>query len=68
MGTQAAMVAADTPDTRSWSTLPARITFGRQRVAPGRHEVRLAASGVSKRQALSVPPKGWGVMVLTVLR
>jgi len=68
MGTQAAMVAADTPDTRSWSTLPARITFGRQRVAPGQHDVRLVASGVSKRQGLNLGPKGWGVLVLTVLR
>jgi tetratricopeptide (TPR) repeat protein len=68
MGTQAAMVAADTPDTRSWSTLPARITFGRERLPPGRHDVRLVASGVSKRQALTLGPKGWGVLVLTVLR
>ena len=27
LGTQATMTATDTPDTRSWSTLPARIAF-----------------------------------------
>jgi tetratricopeptide (TPR) repeat protein len=35
LGTQATMTAADTPDTRSWSTLPARMAIGRVRVAPG---------------------------------
>jgi uncharacterized protein len=44
--TQAAMVAADIPDTRSWATLPARIAIARVRVPAGRHSVRLSAQGV----------------------
>jgi hypothetical protein len=68
LGTQATMTAADTPDTRSWATLPARIAVGRQRIAPGAHVVRIRARGVEKRQEINVPPGGWVVIPLTVLR
>ncbi len=68
LGTQATMTAADTPDTRSWSTLPARIAFGRMRVPPGKHTIRLRVRGVEKRQVVDVPPGGWAVIPLTVLR
>jgi hypothetical protein len=68
LGTQATLTAVDTPDTRSWSTLPARIAFGRVRVAPGRRTIRLVARGTEKRQVIDVPKGGWAVVVLTVLR
>lgn len=68
LGTQATMTAVDTPDTRSWSTLPARIAFGRVRVAPGAHEVVLTARGTQKRQRVNVPKNGWAVVYLTALR
>jgi len=68
LGTQVAMTAADTPDTRSWSTLPARIAFGRVRVPPGMHDVVLMASGVRKTQRVHLGPRGWAVVNLTVLR
>lgn len=68
LGTQATMTAADTPDTRSWSTLPARIAFGRVRVPAGKHEIRLRAGGVEKRQTVNVRANGWAVVSLTVLR
>jgi hypothetical protein len=68
LGSQAVLTAADTPDTRSWSTLPARIAFGRMRVAPGKHSVRLSARGRSKSVKIDVPENGWAVVVLTVLR
>jgi hypothetical protein len=67
LGTQATMTAVDTPDTRSWSTLPARIAVARMRVPPGRHEVRVRVRGVEKRQQLDVPARGWAVVPLTVL-
>jgi hypothetical protein len=67
LGTQAALTAADTPDTRSWSTLPARIAFGRVRVRPGTHWVQLAARGVTKRKRVVVRPRGFAVVNLTVL-
>jgi hypothetical protein len=62
------MTAIDTPDTRSWSTLPARIAFGRKRVAPGKYTVVLRVSGVEKRQVIDVPAHGFAVVPLTVLR
>jgi hypothetical protein len=68
LGTQATMTALDTPDTRSWSTLPARIAFGRTRVAPGQYTVVLRVSGVEKKQVITVPSRGWAVVPLTVLR
>lgn len=68
LGTQATMSAADTPDTRSWSTLPARVVFGRSIVEPGEHAVELRAEGQSVRKKVQVPAGGWAVVALTVLR
>jgi hypothetical protein len=68
LGTQATLTAVDTPDTRSWSTLPARIAFGRVRVPPGLHTVTLSARGVVKRSRVRITPGGWRVVNLTVLR
>jgi hypothetical protein len=68
LGAQATLTAVDTPDTRSWSTLPARIAFGRTRVAPGRRVIRLRVRGTEKRQVVDIPKGGWAVVTLTVLR
>jgi hypothetical protein len=68
LGTQVAMTATDTPDTRSWSTLPARIAIARIRVPAGQHVVDLAVSGAQKRQTVKLSPGGWAVVNLTVLR
>jgi uncharacterized protein len=68
LGTQATMTAADTPDTRSWSTLPARIAIGRARVPPGQHTIELVARGVHKRATVKLEPGGWTMAMLTVLR
>lgn len=68
LGTQATMTATDTPDTRSWATLPARIAVGRLRVKPGKHRVRVSVSGRQKAQEIEMPERGWAVVVLTVLR
>jgi uncharacterized protein len=68
LGTQATLTATDVPDTRSWATLPARMAFGRVRVAPGEHWVLLGASGFEKRERVDVRPGGWAVVNLTVLR
>ncbi|MFO0571179.1 MAG: hypothetical protein U0263_36455 [Polyangiaceae bacterium] len=67
LGTQASLVAADTPDTRSWSTLPARIAMGRIWVRPGTHEVWLGARSVGKSQRITLQKGGFGVVNLTVL-
>lgn len=67
LGAQATLTAMDTPDTRSWATLPARIAIGRIRVPPGTHVVDVEARGVRKRQTVSVGAGGWAVVNLTVL-
>ncbi|MBX3128095.1 MAG: hypothetical protein KF718_15330 [Polyangiaceae bacterium] len=67
LGAQATLTATDTPDTRCWATLPARIAFGRVRVAPGAHTIELQARGVTKRQTVRVTPGGFAVVALTVL-
>jgi uncharacterized protein len=67
LGVQATLTATDTPDTRSWATLPARIAFGRVRVRPGTHIVNLNAAGGHKRQSVTVAPGGWAVVNLTAL-
>jgi len=68
LGTQVAMTATDTPDTRSWSTLPARIAVGRVRLPAGQHVVDIAVSGEQRRQTVTLAPGGWAVVNLTVLR
>jgi hypothetical protein len=67
LGTQATMTAVDTPDTRSWATLPARIAFGRVRLPSGRHTIRVRARGVEKRQTIDLRANGFAVIPLTVL-
>ncbi|MDH5671005.1 MAG: hypothetical protein OEZ06_02590 [Myxococcales bacterium] len=68
LGTQATMTATDTPDTRSWAALPARIAFGRVRVPPGIHQITLRAGGFQKTQRVKVTPRSWAVIPLTSLR
>jgi hypothetical protein len=68
LGTQATLTALDTPDTRSWSTLPARIAIGRVQVAPGTHYVDLTARGETQRVKVTLKPGGWAAVVHTVLR
>jgi len=67
LGTQATLTAADTPDTRCWSTLPARIAFSRVQLPPGTHWVDVTVRGVHKRQPITLTPGGWAVVNLTVL-
>jgi uncharacterized protein len=68
LGTQAALTAADTPDTRSWVTLPARMEVTRLRLKPGRHRVVLSAQGQTRTFDVNMEPGGWEVVSLTSLR
>jgi uncharacterized protein len=68
LGTQATLTATDIPDTRSWGTLPARIAIGRVSLPPGDHQVEVSASGLSRKQTLTLKPGGWAVVSLTALR
>lgn len=68
LGAQATLTAFDTPDTRSWSTLPARIAIGRIRVPAGQHTVDMAVGTERRQKVLNLQPGGWAVLNLTMLR
>ena len=68
LGTQATLTALDTPDTRSWETLPARVAVTRLRVAPGKHTVHLEARGVRRDVPVDVEKGGWKTVSLMALR
>jgi hypothetical protein len=68
LGAQATLTATDIPDTRSWSTLPARIAIGRVQLPPGKYQVELSASGMSRKAPIELEPGGYAVVSLTVLR
>ncbi len=67
LGTQATLTAADTPDTRSWAMLPARMAFGRQRLAPGTYDITLSARGFTRTERIRITPGGFALLNLTVL-
>jgi hypothetical protein len=68
LGTQATLTALDTPDTRSWETLPARVAIARVRVPAGKHSIRLEARGVRRQVTVDVEKGGWSVVSLMALR
>lgn len=68
LATTATLSAFDTPDTRGWVTLPARIAIARRRVPAGRHVIRLGARGADKAVEVNLQPGGWAVVPLMALR
>jgi len=68
LGTQATLTALDTPDTRSWEALPARVSVARMRLAPGKHTIRLAARGTSRQREVNVTAGNWNFVSLSALR
>lgn len=67
LATQATLTAADTPDTRSWATLPARMAFGRVMLPAGTRLVQLNARGAQTVKKVNITPGGFAVVNLTVL-
>jgi hypothetical protein len=68
LGAQATLTALDTPDTRSWETLPARVAVARVRVPAGKHAVTLAARGTIRTVNVDVEAGSWAVASLMALR
>jgi hypothetical protein len=68
LGTQATLTVLDTPDTRSWETLPARVAIARVRVPAGKHALRIAARGAVRSVDVEVEKGGWAVVSLMALR
>ncbi len=67
LGSQAALSAADTPDTRSWATLPARMAIARVRLASGTYRVQLSANGRVRNHNVTLKAGGFRVLTHTVL-
>ena len=68
LGTQATLTALDTPDTRSWETLPARVAVARVRLPAGRHKILIDARGWNRSQEIVVEKGSWQVVSLMALR
>lgn len=68
LAAQATLTALDTPDTRSWETLPARVAVGRVQLPPGRHHVELDVRGWRRSQDILVEKGSWQVVSLMALR
>ncbi|MEZ4256790.1 MAG: hypothetical protein R3A78_13960 [Polyangiales bacterium] len=68
LGTQATLTALDTPDTRSWGTLPSEVAIYRVNLPPGKHVVTVSARGEVQREEFVLEPNGWKALNLTVLR
>jgi len=69
---EASLVALDRPDTRSWTTLPARVHLGRSLVPAGTHTVEVKVHGPGgwqrRRLQVDVPAGGFVVVDVTTLR
>ncbi|HWB81352.1 MAG TPA: hypothetical protein VG755_40595 [Nannocystaceae bacterium] len=66
------LVALDRPDTRSWTTLPARIFVARATVPAGKHELVVKVHGPGgwqrRKMQVDVPASGFAVVDVTTLR
>lgn len=68
LATTATLAVLDTPDTRSWSTLPARVSMARVRVPAGRHVVRMRVRGTVRSVTIDAQPGGWSFVTASELR
>ena len=72
LAAEGAMVAADKPDTRSWTLLPAFVFVARVPVQPGQHKVTVTAMGSGAREthdfSVDVKAGGFAVLDVTTLR
>ncbi|MFS8067136.1 MAG: hypothetical protein ACMG6S_12260, partial [Byssovorax sp.] len=68
LASQVTLTALDTPDTRAWATLPARLALARLRVPAGEHEITLGARGEQKRVKVTLEKGGWALVPLMTLR
>jgi hypothetical protein len=72
LAVEGALVAADTPDTRSWVTLPSHVVVSRSEVPPGRQQVVVDFEGHLGRERrvfdVDVAPGGFAVVVVAAMR
>jgi hypothetical protein len=67
-GAQAAMRAADVPDTRSWTTLPEYIRVGRVQLGRGLHTAEVNVVGRADRQRVPIWPDRLNLINFSRLR
>ncbi|MFN3198669.1 MAG: hypothetical protein ACE366_09690 [Bradymonadia bacterium] len=68
LAVEGALTAADTPDTRSWVTLPAQLYIARKQLPPGKHTIRLKVRGQLREAAVDLQPGGFAVVNFSDLR
>lgn len=67
-GVEAGMGAADTPDTRGWTTLPAYIRVSRTKLTRGLHSAQVNISGRTDKQTIAVWPDRLNVVNFSKIR
>lgn len=68
LATTATLTILDTPDTRSWTTLPSHVAIGRMRLPAGRHTVRVSVRGIARDIPIDAKPGGWQLVTMSALR
>ena len=68
LAVEGAMTAADTPDTRSWVTLPAKFYIARSQVPVGKHMVSLRFRGRTQTRQVDVKSGQINVLNFSALR
>ena len=68
LAVQGVGTALDVPDTRSWETLPARVSVQRMHITAGTHRVRFEARGATREIDVDVKPGAMRVVSFLALR
>ena len=68
LAVQGTMVAADTPDTRAWASLPARIHHVRRHLPEGKHTIQLRIGNRNFTKQVIIKPNGITVINFSRLR
>ncbi len=68
LATTATLAILDTPDTRSWVTLPSNVAVARLRLPPGPHKVVIRARGRERGYNVNVRANDWSFISMTSLR
>ncbi len=65
---EGSMAAADTPDTRSWTMLPAHIAISRVKLESGTHDVALQVRGATDQKSIEIDDNRLNVLNFSRLR
>lgn len=68
LAVQGTMVALDTPDTRTWVTLPGRIYTARTRLPPGEHTITVRVGAFQREAVVDVKAGGFKVLNFSAMR